>query len=96
MLILIVIHQIMPRRRPGTAGSVRSSSAMGALRVRPSSQPSSAREWFEAYNHRRNEEAWRMDEWKNTVNTYKRREWEAQYYNAIAQPRKKMLVCVNY
>ncbi|XP_045127785.1 trichoplein keratin filament-binding protein-like [Portunus trituberculatus] len=80
----------MSRRRPGTAGSVRSSSAVGALRVRPGSRPSSAREWFEAYNHRRNEEAWRMEEWRNTVNLYKRREWEAQYYNIIAQPRKKI------
>ncbi|KAG0730131.1 Trichoplein keratin filament-binding protein [Chionoecetes opilio] len=80
----------MSRRRPGTAGSVRCSSAVGALRVRPGSRPGSAREWFEAYNTRRNEEAWRVQEWRNTVNTYKRREWEAQYYNAIAQPRKKI------
>lgn len=29
-----------------------------------------------------------MEEWKNTVNLYKRREWEAQYYNVIAQPKK--------
>ncbi|XP_045597324.2 trichoplein keratin filament-binding protein isoform X2 [Procambarus clarkii] len=80
----------MSRRRPLTAGSVRSTSVVGALRVRPSSRPGSARELFEAYNQRRNEEAWRLEEWKNTVNFYKKREWQAQFYNIIAQPKKKI------
>ncbi|XP_042212100.1 trichoplein keratin filament-binding protein-like [Homarus americanus] len=80
----------MSRRRPMTTGSVRSTSVVGALRVRPGSRPGSAREWFEAYNQRRNEEAWRMEEWKNTVNLHKKREWQAQYYNTIAQPRQKI------
>ncbi|XP_068241864.1 trichoplein keratin filament-binding protein-like [Palaemon carinicauda] len=79
----------MSRRRPGTAGSVRSTSVVGAIRVRPGSRPGSAREWYEAYNQRRNEEAWRLEDWKNTVNSLKKREWQAQYYNAIAQPRHK-------
>ncbi|KAK8736483.1 hypothetical protein OTU49_005030, partial [Cherax quadricarinatus] len=81
---------VMSRRRPLTAGSVRSTSVVGALKVRPGSRPGSAREWFEAYNQRRNEEAWRMEEWKNTVNLYKKREWQAQFYNVIAQPRQKI------
>ncbi|XP_063609969.1 trichoplein keratin filament-binding protein-like [Penaeus indicus] len=79
----------MSRRRPGTAGSVRSTSAINPLRVRPGSRPGSAREWFEAYNQRRNEEAWRLEEWKNTVNSLKKKEWQAQYYTAIAQPKHK-------
>ncbi|KAK3881769.1 hypothetical protein Pcinc_013801 [Petrolisthes cinctipes] len=79
----------MSRQRPRTAGSVRSSSAVNALRVRPGSRPGSARQWYEAYNQRRNEEAWRMEEWKNTVNFYRRRDWETQYYNVLAQPKNQ-------
>lgn len=30
-----------------------------------------------------------MEEWKNTVNFLKKREWQTQYYNVICQPRQK-------
>ncbi|CAL4067220.1 unnamed protein product, partial [Meganyctiphanes norvegica] len=78
---------VMSRRRPGTAGSVRSTAsgrnALSALKVRSGARPSSAKEWFEAYNHRRNEEALRLDDWKNTASHFQKREFQTQVYNNI-------------
>lgn len=85
--------QVMSRRRPGTAGSVRSTTsgrnALSALKVRTGARPSSAKDWFEAYNQRRNEEAWRLDEWKDTASNFKKREFQANVYSNIVHSNIK-------
>merc|ERR1739838_932073 len=81
---------VMSRRRPGTAGSVRSTTsggrnALSALKVRSGARPGSAKDWFEAYNHRRNEEALRLDDWRNTANNFQKRQFQTQVYNTIVE-----------
>ena len=90
----------MPRQRPNTAGSVRSITVIKPLRINGGSRPGSAKQWFEAYNQRKNEEAWRLKEWQETVEFNKKREFQAQYYTQLSESRRiwyifKIIICIS-
>ena len=79
----------MKHKRPATAGSIRSTTVVNPLRIPKGSRPGSAKQWFETYNKRKNEEALRLQDWQNTVDSYKKREFQASYFNHLSDHRKK-------